>query len=239
MIEPDYRLDGYAPADTWIKTLFRQVFEMEQHTLAVLAEHHTPDNTHSYFLLHDTAATWGPPNTPQVLALHLRRDTTASTYRFEHARLPLAAMAQSWLIQRGCPADAIMLGPDVGTDPADDTTRALEQRVREDADRFSFLDNYIRDDPDDMVTLVVLRSRDESDPARIRVLCEEADLDAGTHTLREGGFANVADALDWCEARLDQQEVYLPPVDRVNPRTTGPAPRPPAPPARSVPGRSR
>ncbi|MET8577315.1 hypothetical protein [Streptomyces sp. NPDC005012] len=238
MIEPDYRLDGYAPADAWIKGAFQQVFEAERHTLAVLAEHHTPDNAHSYFVLHDTAATWGPPHTSQVLALHLRRDMASSTYRFEHERLPLAAMAQSWLIQRGCPADAIALGPDIGTQPADDTTRALEQRVRGDAGRFSFLDSFTRDDPYDVLTLVVLRSRNASDPARIRVLCEEADLKAGTHTLREGGFTTVSDALAWCDQRLAALEMDLPPVDRVTSRT-GPVASPSALPARAVPGRSR
>jgi hypothetical protein len=236
--EPDYRLDGYEPADAWIKAVFKEVFDEEQHTLAVLAEHHTPDDAHSYFVLHDTAATWGPPHTSQVLALHLRRDTASSTYRFEHARLPLAAMAQSWLIQRGCPPDVIALGPDVGTQPANDTTRALEQRVRGDADRFSFLDSFTRDDPYDMLTLVVLRSRDESDPARIRVLCEETDLSTGTHTLREGGFATVSDALVRCEQRLGALEMDLPPVDRATPRTRAVA-SPPAPPAKASLGRSR
>jgi hypothetical protein len=238
LIEPDYRLDGYAPADAWIKGVFQQVFEAERHTLAVLAEHHTPDNAHSYYLLHDTAATWGPPHTSQVLALHLRRDTASSTYRFAHEWLPLAAMAQSWLIQRGCPPDAIALGPDAGTRPADDTTRALEKRVRGDAGHFSFLDSFTRDDPYDGLTLVLLCSRDASDPARIRVLCEETDLTAGTHTLREGGFTTVADALAWCDQRLAVLEMDLPPVDRSAPSTRSVA-SPPAPPARTVPGRSR
>lgn len=237
MIEPDYRLDGYEPADAWIKAVFKEVFEEERPALAVLAEHHTPDDTVSYFLLHDTAATFGPPHTPQILALYLRRDTAALTYRFAHERLPLAAMAQSWLIRRGCPSDAVALGPDVGTQPADATTCALEQRVRDDTGRFSFLDTYTRDDPDDPVTLVVLRS-EQSDPARIRVLCEEVDLDAGTHTLREGGFTTVSAALAWCGQRLAGLEVHLPPVDRGNPGT-GPAPSGLNPVAPAVPGRSR
>jgi hypothetical protein len=44
---------------------------------------------------------------PQVLAVHLQRDHEKRAFSFEKAPLPLPAMAQCWLIHRGCPHDAI------------------------------------------------------------------------------------------------------------------------------------
>lgn len=60
--------------------------------------------------------------------------------------------------------------------------------------------SYTLDEADEVTTLVVLRTRDESDPATVRVLQEEAHLQAGTHSLREGGFTTLTKALDWCNA---------------------------------------
>src|SRR5688572_32724995 len=58
-----------------------------------------------------------------IFALHLKRDTTARTFRFDRAELPLPAMAQSWLIARGCPEAEILLTEELGTTPADAATR--------------------------------------------------------------------------------------------------------------------
>jgi hypothetical protein len=93
--------------------------------------------------------------------------------------------------------------------------------------------SYTRDDPHDMVTLVALRSLDERAPTPFRVVVEEVDSDAWTHTLREGGFATVDEALQWCDDRLTGTAGPLPPVrpavalSRPASLPKAPAPRPP------------
>ena len=236
--ELDLRLDNFEAADERTEVAFSHAIGTEQDMLTALAEHHTPDGSQSYYLLHNGAVTWGIPGEPQLVALHLQREMERRTFRFEHAQLPLPAMAQSWLIHRGCPPDAIGLMPGMGTAPADETTRALEQRLMGDGDHFVLLHSYTRDDPDDVTTVVVLRALDERSPAPFRVLHEEADTDAGTHTLREGGFATVAEAVQWCDNRLGGEAEPLPPV-RPTARSTGPSGTAPAPPAQRPPGRNR
>ncbi|MFG2703179.1 hypothetical protein [Streptomyces sp. NPDC048386] len=236
--EPDFRLDDFEAADERTEETFWHAIEAEQDMLTVLAEHHTPDGAHSFYVLHNGAVTWGIPGEPQLVALHLHRDLAGRTFRFEHAELPLPAMAQSWLIHRGCSRDAIALHPDTATAPADETTRALEQRLMGDGDHFALLHSYTRDDPDDMTTLVVLRALDERSPAPLRVLHEEVDTDAGTHTLREGGFPTAAEALQWCDKRLGGQAAPLPPV-RLTAHSTRPSTAVPAAPVQRPPGHSR
>ncbi|GGS93033.1 hypothetical protein [Streptomyces chromofuscus] len=236
--ELDFRLDDFEAADERAEEAFWHAIGIEQDMLTALAEYHTPDGSQSFYVLHNGAATWGIPGEPQLVALYLQRDLAGRTFRFEHAKLPLSAMAQSWLIHRGCPRDAIGLLPGMGTPSADETTRALEQRLMGDGDHFALLCSYTRDDPDDMTTVVVLRALDERSPAPFRVLHEEVDTDAGMHTLREGGFATVDEAVQWCDNRLGGEAAPLPPV-RLTPRRTRPSGTVPAAPAQRPPGRSR
>ncbi|ADI04369.1 hypothetical protein SBI_01248 [Streptomyces bingchenggensis BCW-1] len=174
---------------------------------------------------------------PQYVALYLQRDHERRTFRFEQAPLPLPSIAQSWLIHRGCPPESIALDPEWGTAPADEVTRALEQRLMSDGNHYALGWSYTRDDPDDWVTLATLRALDERAPSPFRVVVEEADIEAGTHTLREGGFETVHEALTGCDDRLSGTGKVLPPV-RPTPSLSRPAsvPKPVAP---RSPGRSR
>ncbi|CAO0837016.1 hypothetical protein SMICM17S_06253 [Streptomyces microflavus] len=61
-------------------------------------------------------------------------------------------------------------------------------------DHFAMGYSYTHDDPDDMVTLIVLRALDEQAPSPFRVLVEEVAADVDTYTLREGGFNRLEDA---------------------------------------------
>lgn len=142
---------------------FYRKVAVHEDMLVPLAAHH--DGPNSYYVLFDRAATWGP-GMPQVLAVHLQRDYEKRTFSFEQAPLPLPAMAQSWLVHRGCPHDAISLGPELGPPPADEATRALERRLVGDGDRYAMGYSYTSDDPDDMVIVVVLRALDEQASAR-------------------------------------------------------------------------
>ncbi|MEW1794673.1 hypothetical protein [Streptomyces niveus] len=230
--ELDLRLDGFVAARGRAEAFSRQVGPLEL-DLIPLAEHHTSDGVHSFYVLHDAAATWGIPGEPQCVGLHLHRDTHRRTFDFDKATLPLAAMVQSWLIHRGCPPDAIGLNPELGPPPADEATRALEARLMGDGDHFACGYSYTRDDPGDPVTVVALRALDERAPSPFRVVVEEVDFEAWTHTLREGGFDTVEDALAWCEDRLGGTAGPLPPVApaafsaRPAPVPKAPFPRPP------------
>ncbi|MDI3418618.1 hypothetical protein [Streptomyces luteolus] len=207
----DFDLDDLDADEEKYLDFYRKVGVRED-MLVPLAEHHTPSGAHSYYVLFDRTATWGHPGVPQVLAVHLQRDCEKRTFDFDQAAMPLAAMAQSWLVNRGCPHDAIDLDPELGPPPADEATRALEQRLAGDSDRYALGYSYTRDDPDDMVTVVALRALDERAPSPFRVLVDEVDNDAWTHTLREGGFATNKAALQWCDDRLTGEAKPLPPV---------------------------
>jgi hypothetical protein len=81
-----------------------------------------------------------------------------------------------------------------------------------DGDTYALGWSYTRDDPEDHVTLVVLRARDERAPSPFRVLVQEVDFQSWTHTLREGGFDTVDDAMEWAKDRLSGVARPLPPV---------------------------
>ncbi|MFJ9900739.1 hypothetical protein ACIQPR_46190 [Streptomyces sp. NPDC091280] len=220
-------------ADEEISRDFNCRVGIHEDMLLPLAEYHTVGGEHSYYVLFDRTATWGHPGGPQYIAVHLNRYHEKRTFDFETASLPLPSMAQSWLIHRGCPADAIGLNPTLGPPAADEATRALERRLAGDGDRHALGYSYTCDDPDDMVTVVVLRALDERAASPFRVVVEEVDTDAWTHTLREGAFAEVEDALTWCDDRLSGTAGPLPPVRPATLATrsgllpTAPLPRPP------------
>ncbi|MFF0201901.1 hypothetical protein [Streptomyces sp. NPDC005017] len=232
---PDFRLDGYEAVNDRVAEQFWQHITINDTSLTVLAEHHTTDGEHSYYVLHDGSVTWGIPGEPQIVALHLKRDTIARTFRFDRTPLPLPAMAQSWLIARSCPEEKILLPEGTGTTPADDVTRALEERLRRDGDHFALLHSYTHDS-EPIQTTVLLRALDERAPVPFRVLLEEADTDMFTHRLREGGFATFEAATTWWEAHWRGEDAPLPAPAPPARRTTRPPvsahPTPPRGPSR-------
>lgn len=228
MLEVDFNVDELGADEHVLRDFYRQV-QVHEDMLLPLAEHTTTSGEHSYYVLFDRTATWNP-GTPQYVAVHLHRHHEQRTFGFEHAALPLPSMAQSWLIHRGCPADAIGLNPELGPPPADEATKALEQRLAGDGDHHALGYSYTRDDPGDMVTVVALRALDERATLPFRVVVEEVDAGAWTHTLREGGFATVGEALTWCEDRLTGTAGPLPSVRPATSPT-----RPELPPKASVP----
>ncbi|MEI5100931.1 hypothetical protein RB200_23325 [Streptomyces sp. PmtG] len=131
-------------------------------------------------------------------------------------------MAQSWLIARGCPKEAIALRSGVGFVAADEATTALEDRLLSDGDHFALVTSYTSDDPDRMQITVLLAAIDESAPVRFRVLVEDVDTTAWTHTLREGGFTTYQQAITWWEAHWSGEDVPLPAVPPSTGRTTPP-----------------
>lgn len=230
----DFELDDFDADEEMCLDFYRKV-SVREDMLVPLGEHH--NGAHSYYVLFDRTATWGHPGMPQVLAVHLQRDREKRTFTFERAPMPLPAMAQSWLIHRGCPHDAISLNPESGPPPADEATPALERRLAGDGDHYAMGYSCTYDDPDDMVTVVALRALDERAPSPFCVVVEEVDTDAWTRTLREGGFDTKDAALQWCDDRLTGEAGPLPQV-----RPAAAASRPagvPNAPAPRPPGRSR
>nr|WP_236072133.1 hypothetical protein [Streptomyces polyasparticus] len=207
--EPDFRLGGYEAVNDHVAEQFWGHIGIEQDSMTVLAEHHSADAKHSFFVMHNRAVTWGIPGEPQLVALHLKRNHAAGTYQFDHAELPLPAMAQSWLIARGCPEEEILLPDGMGTAPANEATSALEKRLRSDGDHFALLTSYTKDD-DPVQTTVMLRAVDEKATLPFRVLLEEVDTTAWTHTLREGGFPTYEAATQWWEAHWNGDKPQLP-----------------------------
>ncbi|MFD8063978.1 hypothetical protein ACFXA0_32655 [Streptomyces cyaneofuscatus] len=230
--EFDFHVDDLDADAEKNRDFFRHV-SVGQDMFVPVTEHHSTDGVHSYYVLFDRSATYGHPGEPQYLAVHLRRDQQRSTFDFEYAPLPLVPMAQSWLVHRGCPSEASFPTHEFGPRPADETTRVLERRLVSDGDHFAMGYSYTRDDPDDMVTLVVLRALGKRAPSPFRVLVEEVAADGDTYTLREGGFNRLEDAWQWCNERHSGTAAPLPPVRSAatagcpTDTTTTPTPRPP------------
>jgi hypothetical protein len=233
----DFRLNDFEAATEPVGKAFWQHIGFHETDFTGLAEHHTDDGRHSYYVLHDGSATWGFPGEPQIVALHIQRETDARVFRFQHLIVPLPAMAQSWLIARGCPTEAIRLPPDMGTASADDTTRALEERLLDDGDHFALITSYTHDTSDTPQITVLLRAVDEKEPLPFRVLLECVDTTSWTHTLREGGFRTFEGATEWWDTHWRGETPALPPLpSSANKLAATPAvPAPAAPP----PGRSR
>ena len=126
----------------------------------------------------------------------------------------------------------------MGSEPADQATRVLEQRLRSDGDHFALLTSYTHD-TEPMEITVLLRALDEKASLPFRILLEEVDTKAWSHTLREGGFATFEAATQWWEAHWSGEAIPLPAASPAARHTTAPGtpilPTPPAPPRR--PGR--
>ncbi|MFC7217600.1 hypothetical protein ACFQLX_05335 [Streptomyces polyrhachis] len=118
----------------------------------------------------------------------------------------------------------------MGTSPANEATRALEKRLRSDSDHFAYGISYT-EDSGPIQTTVMLRALDEKAALPFRVLLEEVDTTAWTHTLREGGFPTFEAATQWWEAHWDRDKPQLPTASPATRATAVPGlPARPAPP---------
>ncbi|MFD5765376.1 hypothetical protein ACFWIN_06090 [Streptomyces sp. NPDC127049] len=229
--EPVFRLEGYQPASAQVAAQFRDRIALYEADLNALAQHHTTDGRQSFFILHDTSAVFGLPIDMPLVALHITRDPEARTFTFESEGLPLYALAQSWLLQRHCPASAVGRAEGSGTAPADETTIALEQRLRDHGNQFSIAMSYSGDGYPTQETAVLLKVTDRGQPQPYRLLLETTDLRTFTHQLREGAFDTADAALAWLEDRST-------PMPKTRPAASQQLPVKPAGPV-AAPGRAR
>jgi hypothetical protein len=47
------------------------------------------------------------PDQSHLLAVHVARDDASRTFRYATREIPILALAQQWLVARGCPPDAL------------------------------------------------------------------------------------------------------------------------------------
>jgi hypothetical protein len=191
MPDLQYRISGFAPADV------EAALDLWDEAIAVLVEHHTPDEADSFFVLHDGSATWGAPGAPQLIALHITRDLTARTFAIAEATHPTVPFAQRWLAERGCDPDTIRLPEGRYALPADALTSQLEEQIRHSGGRYEVKDHYTHGS-EPYETWVMVRDTDPGSVDRpVRIFLEEADLKAFTYTLREGAFRDGTAANQW------------------------------------------
>ncbi|MEV7121192.1 glycosyl hydrolase [Kitasatospora griseola] len=193
MKDTDFRLDGLEPADeqtantydcTWI------------HDYQTISQHDAGER--SFIVAFNPTATWDVPNMPNIVSFDVVRDSkqaTFSMHSFEHATL---AFAQNWLINRGCPADALAPIADVPK-PADELTVRVEDRIRHSGERLEVTERQVIDG-DDVEGWSIAVDRHGKD-LPVRLFLETLQPDQYTYTVREGAFADHAAADAWLENR--------------------------------------
>ncbi|MGX1759889.1 hypothetical protein ACWIG5_23780 [Streptomyces lydicus] len=194
-----YRLAGYDAHDERTEDDFA-FFCSNSDVLHPLVTHHTPDGRQSFFVLADHAATYHPrPGTASLIVLHVTRDIAAKTFQIVDDRLPLLSFAQRWLIDRGCPVEAVRMSADHPfTKPADALTVKLEEcLLTSPSQRYEVLDHYTDDHMVFTATTLVCDHDPSSRHQPFRIFHEITSLESHTHTLREGAWADLDAASQW------------------------------------------
>ncbi|RSO24303.1 hypothetical protein DMH15_31335 [Streptomyces sp. WAC 06725] len=218
-------IEGLNLANEHEAAQFNWQITLSENELTVVASHQQGDD--SYAVLHDRSMTWGLPGSPQYLAVHIDRNQPTGTFRYASERLPLVPLAQQWLVARGCSVSALRARTDLGPEAADAKTSALEAKLAASPGRYEILDHYT-DDVIDFETTVLLRDQHPTAAQRpFRVLVEKWDFDANRYTLREGCFADAAQAGEWLEGRSTPlPESAVPSTAQARPPLPGIPPRP-------------
>ncbi|MFF4285646.1 hypothetical protein ACFY0R_10000 [Streptomyces sp. NPDC001633] len=232
-IEDEYehcRLTGYAAADQSTANEFETFWMQRDACLRSVHAHHTNDGLDSYLILADSAAMFASrPGADALITVHITRDPTDHTFRQDLATQPSVVFAQRWLIDRGCPVEAIRLPEDhQATRPADALTAELEEQLlTEPTDRYEELDTHTQHEGEQTVTVLVRDADPLSSDRPFRIFHQVSDyFDSRTHTLREGAWADAEAARRWISYRTGP----IPQPRAIRPATT--AATPPASPPR-------
>ncbi|MFD8321399.1 glycosyl hydrolase [Kitasatospora purpeofusca] len=187
----DFGLDGLEPADERTASLSIRPADFEP-----IAQHDVGER--SFIVAFDKVATWDPPNTRNIVSFDVVRDHGRATFSMSGSRHAGLAFAQNWLVNRGCPPDALAPAGDV-IRPADGTTVRVEDRIRRSGTRLEIADYLVMDGADiEGWTMAVDR---EAKDLPVRVFLEESQPDQRTYTVREGAFADFVAAGDWLDDR--------------------------------------
>lgn len=200
-LEHDYRLADFQARAKSVEDDFIQA-TLSDDMFVPMADHHSADGRNSYLLFYDRAAIWDVPGQAEFVALHITRDPEQSTFDFAIQRAPVVPLAQSWLIQRGCPTEATLPTRNHGPQPADPLTTRLEDLLRTNPEnRYEvlahFTDNPGTFDFGTEVHTLVYDHHPHSASAPYRLFLEETDKNFQTYTVREGAFPSAEAADEW------------------------------------------
>lgn len=188
----DLKVRDLTAADGHSAHLLDRTLEGDFH---LLAQHDIAER--SYVLAFDHTATWdfmhGAPNLAAFDVVRQPEQGTFSLRKSEHASL---AFARKWLVERGCPPDALTLA---WLRPADELTVRVEDRLQRAGDRYRVLDCLAMDgDATEAWTITVDNTSAE---LPIRLFLEEHHPGRDTYTVREGAFPSATVAKDWLAER--------------------------------------
>ncbi|MCD0485230.1 glycosyl hydrolase [Streptacidiphilus sp. ASG 303] len=190
MSKIDFRLDDLSPADEATTRLGSTIWPND---FELLAQH--GDAERSFILAFDTTAIWGHPvGEPNITAFDVIRHWQQGIYTpwaTEHAT---PAFAQKWLIERGCPWQALNIP---GHEAADELTVRVENRIHCSGDRHQVLARMAIDGEATQGWTMAVDSRAAELP--VRLFLEEIQPNHGTYTLGEGAFPSPEVAREWLE----------------------------------------
>ncbi|TDC72619.1 hypothetical protein [Streptomyces hainanensis] len=210
-----FRIGGLQPAEP-IMLENLHMLELARDSFHLLAEHHTPDQRHSYSIIYDASASFGHPGDMRYLAIHVSRDSHHDLFRCGYSYEPTVPFAQRWLIERGCPANhTVLRRTSSSPSPADASTRALEERLRLSGSRYRVLGSYFHEPigPKDGTSIRVLAYDQHPDNAHqpYRIFLETVDTASDTYRVHEGAFTTIEDSNTWLMSWFDNPALPLPP----------------------------
>ncbi len=239
---PDYRLEGFQPADPASGDEF-DVLTLSDDTFTSLAWHHDRDGVASYWIFHDCSATWGLPGAAELVALCVVRDPATRTFRFSYSSEPILPLAQRFLISCGAPSRALeMRQAQRFAQPADQDTTWLERQLRYSHHRYEVLEHYTHGPvsaTDGTSIRVLVHDRDMHHAHQpYRLFLETTTPDFSTYTLRQGAFTDQDAVEAWLDrwyadpstALPDPQALGTSPPSAGTPAVAVPADHPQAPP---------
>ncbi|WP_405361908.1 glycosyl hydrolase [Kitasatospora sp. NBC_00085] len=189
----DFRLDDLEPADDR---------SSEVYDLTWIGDY-TPISRHdvgerSFIVAFDASATWGIPNAANIAAFDVVRDASQGTFSMRHSEHATLAFAQNWLVNRGCPSEALAPALDLPA-PADPLSVRVEDRVRRSGTRLEVVGYQVIDGDDVEGWSIAVDRQDKELP--VRLFIETVQPDRYSYTLREGAFADHAAVANWLEQR--------------------------------------
>ncbi|MFJ5879860.1 glycosyl hydrolase [Kitasatospora cineracea] len=193
MKDTDFRLDGLEPADEQSTHAYDRTWANDYQ---MISQHDMGER--SFIVAFDPSATWDVPDTPNLVSFDVVRDSGRGTFSLHRSGHATFAFAQRWLIDRGCPADALAPIADAPR-PADELTVRVEDRIRHSGERLTVVGYQVIDGGDVEGWSMAVDRQDEELP--VRLFFESLQPDQYTYTLREGAFAHWDAADAWLENR--------------------------------------
>ncbi|MFF1794694.1 glycosyl hydrolase [Kitasatospora sp. NPDC058263] len=189
----DFRLDGLEPADDLSADLYDCTWSGDFKTIS---QHDAGER--SFIVAFDASATWGYPNMPNIVSFDIVRDRGQAAFGMRRAEHATFAFAQNWLVNRGCPPDALAPTVDV-PEPADELSVQVEDRIRRSGEHLEVVDYQVIDGSDVEGWSIALDCQDKDLP--VRLFLETLQPDQFTYTVREGAFPDHTAVDAWLEQR--------------------------------------